>query len=190
MKEIPILFKSEMVKAILEGRKTQTRRIVKLGNFDGTDPLYETNDGYIVDVKTMCPYGQVGDHLWVRETWMHRWTPPEPTKGTTEDIIYKASNPELGKEWKWRPSIFMPRWASRITLEITDIRVQRLQEIPLRDIEAEGVWIYEDPYKGRGSSIFQCRMRYARLWDSINGTEYPWQSNPFIWAITFKRIDK
>lgn len=188
MKERPILFKGEMVRAILEGRKTQTRRIVK-GKFTA---LYQ-NKAYF-DKETerwywqlgdapnpidlcigKCPYGQVGDRLWVKET-----------HATLRDgaLVYYRADMKNGYHWlikKWKPSIFMPRSASRITLEITDIRVERLQEITPSDVIAEGV-IEEE---GDGLEL---RDKFEYLWDSINKKTYPWKSNPWIWAKTFKWI--
>ncbi len=187
MKEKPILFSTEMVKAILEGRKTQTRRVIKpipklLCVRDGAEhwtiPNYGTGEW-------VCLYGQVCDRLWVRETWGLLNTEPKDGKDKAT-IYYKATdgNKHVLRYQKWRPSIFMPRWASRITLGITDIRVQRLQEISETDCIAEGIPqqipdYWESHYKA-----------YSVLWDSINFKRgYSWESNPFVWAITFKRIE-
>ena len=182
MKERPILFSGEMVRAILEGRKTQTRRIVK----DGTP-----------DDWNACPYGVIGDRLWVRETW-RLWDVLENYVGgqNTATVQYKAgplgsdrvltvSDEQRGnlsnlENDRWRPSIFMPRWASRITLEITGVRVERLQEITEKDALAEGV----------GYAITRdCKVpQFARLWDQINGKHAPWESNPWVWVVEFKRV--
>ena len=200
MKEHPILFSTEMVQAILEGRKTQTRRIFK-GTTEHREPYnpaylerWRSNDGW----KQICPYGQVGDRLWVRETFKHfanKWD------GTNWQscITYKAGNltvydswdyePPREKWWNkstildhWQPSIFMPRWASRITLEITDIRVERLQEITEEDAVAEGIMPEQHPFDAPPA------MRYATLWDSINGKKHSWESNSWVWVIEFKKI--
>ena len=182
MTEHPIIFSGEMVRAILDGRKTMTRRVVKLDDFDG-DPVYETSDGTLRDVISLCPYGKVGDRLWVREAWgiitgkySQRWK-----SGT---VAYKADHgiTHGGVEYdlmKWKPSIHMPRKASRITLEITKIRVERLQEITEEDVRKEGI--------DESKSIMGSRMgSFVVLWDSINGKKYPWSNNCFVWVLTFK----
>jgi hypothetical protein len=155
------------------------------------------------------PYGALwqhgGDRMWVRETWQAEPGPLRP--GTA--IVYREDyrddshgydgekSPE-GKYRTWRPSIFMPRWASRITLEITDVRVQRLQEISEDDAQAEGVCCRSDLAWGHGGVGDQMaewavnhghRFAFRELWDSINGKTFPWDSNPWVWAITFKRIE-
>jgi len=206
-KEKPILFSAPMVRAILDGRKTQTRRIVKpqpewnglRGNFgEFTWGSREMITPY--EMRKLCPYGKPGDRLWVRERWA-AWTTPSheypgdcdqiecpPSEmqeryGTTRhDCVYFADGPNYSK---WRPSIHMPRWASRSTLEITDVRVQRLNEISDADAFAEGVaterrrestW-----YAGKAKEMFR------DLWSSINGSD-SWDANPWVWAITFKKL--
>ena len=184
MKERPILFSTEMVKAILEGRKTQTRRVLR----DTTEHRGEQyNPAYIERWKNdegwakICPYGKVGDRLWVRETFCDDCIQdPVPHR-----VCYKANRenqPASDFCTKWKPSIFMPRWASRITLEITNIRVERVQDIGVKDALAEGVK-YDVSVRG-GDPV----SRYQDLWDSINGEKYPWSSNPWVWVIEFKRI--
>lgn len=195
MKEHPILFSTPMVKAILEGRKTQTRRVNKLEGLDGESPYYETREGDLVPINDMCPYGQVGDKLWVRETfYIHsRFFTDDPK------YFYKADNPSLPLNNHWRPSIFMPRSASRIALEITKIRVQKLQQISQDDAIAEGLLFMGgiadnwDDAPWCASLKDQEPMKYpsaayGRLWDSINGKKYPWESNPWVWAISFKKL--
>ena len=187
MKERPILFSGPMVRAILEGRKTQTRRVLKLQDYDGGD-CYETKDGILRDILSLCPYGIPGDRLWVRETWRRH------KENLPDGIMYRANNmlsfftgdePEAAHDCKrtdfWRPSIFMPRWASRITLEITGVRVERLQEITEEDAISEGVL----------SSDYDKTYRYAFsvLWDSINGKKYPWSDNPWVWVIDLRYSD-
>ncbi len=182
MKERPIIFNTEMVKAILEGRKTQTRRIVEPYepiNFKG-QVQYQNKKGQWVNAKTVCPYGQVGDRLWVKESFR-----------PSEDI-------------KWKSPIFMPRQASRITLEITDVRVERLQEITESDAEDEGL---QHCCNGQdcGCKGSAAISNFGMLWNSIHkkkkvsyigdGTKnreikipsYAWEDNPWIWVITFKR---
>jgi hypothetical protein len=178
MKERPILFSGPMVRAILEGRKTQTRRIVR------------------------CPFGQQGDRLWVRETWaLDAYT------GDMQFCIkYRAGGDYVTErngsdEWvpvyqryidgcaldnwsRWRPSIHMPRWASRLTLEVTGVMVERLQDISEDDAKAEGV---EQLARSAGTN---CRGAFQHLWDSINKDRAPWESNPWVWVVEFRRIDQ
>ena len=168
MKERPILFSAPMVRAILDGSKTQTRRVVK---------------GEVVEggVAEGCPHGTVGDRLWVRETF--RLSVPAHD-GQTGFAIYKSdfSNPPQGL---WKPSIYMPRKASRITLEITDVRVERLKDISESDARAEGVQASNTAEMKDGSPCYS--LPYRALWETINGTG-SWDLNPWVWAITFKRI--
>ena len=122
-----------------------------------------------------CPYGQAGDHLWVRETfWKHE----------TGAIFYKADNDNIRNGEKFKPSIFMPRSASRITLEITNIRVERLQEISNEDSLSEGIAIPDEPVH------FAPREYFKILWNNINSKKYPWSSNPWVWVIEFKKVEK
>ncbi len=191
-RERPILFSTEMVKAILEGRKNQTRRIVtpqptgqNLKSCLCGKWLKKHFFGLLLpqikDLPMHCPYGQIGDRLWVRETWAHN---PQPTS----EFLYRADG-EI--EGTWRPSIFMPRHASRITLEITDIRVERLNAISEADAIAEGIrpvphkytmWKY---YGKEGEYTPNPKTSYSSLWNSINGPN-AWNANPWVWAITFK----
>jgi len=167
MKERPILFSGPMVRAILEGRKTQTRRIVK------PQPLRDRgvmafNDGEHPQMR--CPYGKPGDRLWVRETWC-----PDVEPYT---FRYKADGDEPLE--RWRPSIHIPRWASRITLEVVSVRVERLQNISEDDALAEGITLVE-----RGTSPVD---QFNKLWESINGPG-SWEANPWVWVVEFKRIE-
>jgi hypothetical protein len=197
IKEKPILFSGAMVRAILEGRKTMTRRVIKeihtTFNFIHSDnlPFYHfarylkaTNKMQYADIK--CPY-QIGQRLWVRETWITETEQGIPTGGT----IYKATdNPEPDGDYplKWRPSIFMPRWASRINLEVTDIKVERLQEIREGAAQREGWdWSNHDLTKTYDPvSMDTARQWFKTLWDSINGKKHPWSSDPWVWCISFK----
>jgi len=179
MKERPILFSTPMVQALLAGRKTQTRRICK-----GQRELSREQD-FQIDT---CPYGQPGDRLWVRESWYQRgrWKkiiPPEGVfEGDTEwDGDFAADYPthgEIKEGWRKRPSIHMPRWASRITLEITAVRVERLQSISTDDAIAEGI---------DHKSMNDPRIEYRWLWESINGPG-SWDKNPWVWVVEFKRV--
>lgn len=180
MKERPILFSTDMVKAILDDKKTMTRRVIK------HPEKYER----IRECDFCCPYGKVGQRLWVRETWDSDCTCCNPK---CNGVIYKAGYSGVIVPDKWRPSIFMPRWASRITLEITNIRVERLQEITEKDALAEGVDWYsiENKIEGIGrwiEGIGRCQQAFRKLWDSINTKRgYSWESNPWVWVISFRR---
>ena len=210
MTEHPILFSGEMVRAILDNRKTQTRslgclRILK------PQPIYSM--GQKAYIEAFCPFGIPGDRLWVRETFQRGWPTDDDGrlqytdsdgKDTPEHVWFRASydpikqgyvsqlgaliqgwideNDMYQDDIPWRPSIFMPRWASRITLEITEVRVQRLQEIDADDALAEGVDTTPDNL-GRFDPV----IAYRNLWDSINAKRgFGWNVNPWVWALTFK----
>ncbi len=219
-KERPILFSGPMVRALLDGRKTQTRRVVKpqpsklwgqgvmqsgpkRGRFCA-HAAFEGADAR-ADMYIPSPYGVPGDRLWVRETW----APAEaPTRdGDTVDYALYRADPMYDSMqpgdfgWSWKPSIHMPRWASRLTLELTDVRVERVQDISEEDAKAEGAeclylrvptlsamrhghggWMHEPSKSHRGG--------FAFLWDSINTKRgYGWDANPFCWALTFRVLD-
>lgn len=181
MKERPILFSGPMVLAILEGRKTQTRRVVKLDGFCG-DPVYETRDGDLVDPLSLCPYGQSGDRLWVRET--HGFV-----GGDRRFLQYAADFGGVHEEAgvpRWLPSIHMPRRASRLTLEIKSVRVERLQDISEADAKAEGVCCA--PGHPHGSKD-QHKGAFQKLWDSLNADRgFGWTKNPYVWVMEFRPI--
>lgn len=187
MKERGILMSGPMVRAILEGRKTQTRRAIKA-------EIGVANGEWL-----KCQYGKPGDRLWVRETWAPCIGGPcEPSN----PVLYRADQFEHYDELRWRPSIFMPRWASRITLEITGVRVERLQDLSESDALAEGIYAAKSGRLGGtkevetwdGRNFFYhpdthaARFDYSSLWDSINGKKHPWASNPWVWVIEFTRI--
>ena len=191
MRERPILFSAPMVRAILNGQKTMTRRIIKnaadiIQDWDAKDksygPFYQDKYGESHETSKACPYGQCGDSLWVRETF-HKYT--------NGKIIYRASIPygNLDCHFKpWRPSIFMPRWASRITLEITEVRVERVQEINRQDAKAEGFCPGLNGLEfWDGQSYGNAQLAFQACWKSINGPE-SWNANPFVWVIKFKRL--
>lgn len=162
MNEHPIIFSGPMVKAIIEGRKTQTRRVCG-------EPKWIGGLKHGSLSIWPCPYGQPGDRLWVKESYL-----------PGGNISYRADSPGDGTvKMSWKSGRFMPRWASRITLEITEVRVQRLQEITNRDAVAEGVEY--DLSKPDGAPL----SRFNKLWDSINGKKHPWKSNPWVWVISF-----
>ena len=207
MKERPILFNAEMVRAVLDGRKTQTRRVLKqvhttfklygmIGDEQSLSQRFrrEIPNAHPQDVVVRCPYGKVGDRLWVRETFCEcsvtgtNIIQGVPVEQDAEYIEYRADGQEADAqgEPRWTPSIFMPRAASRINLEITDIRVERVQDISEKDAEAEGV----EQWCDGGYDIAQgYRISYCALWDSINKKcSLRWDMNPWVWVVEFKRI--
>lgn len=175
MRERPILFSGPMVRAILAGRKTQTRRIVKPQSAVLTDQMargFGVRPPAVENAAVIpCPYGQVGDHLWVREAWaLH----PE-----TGNLLYKADD-GAPSDTRWKPSIHLPRKHSRILLEMTSIRVERLQTISWEDALAEGT--DNDPATTNAVGSF------AKYWDYINGAE-AWDMNPWVWVVGFKKVE-
>ncbi|PTR17462.1 hypothetical protein C8R31_101626 [Nitrosospira sp. Nsp2] len=197
MKERGIIFSGPMVRALLDGSKTQTWRAMKnpasvLGFRLWLGRQWERVDrkGHVLDMIN-CPYGQPGDRLWVKETWAARpdqdYLPPSQCDDT--GLWWKASlnGTETGYatcHGKWRPSIFMPRWASRILLEITAVRVERLHEISEEDAWAEGCLGSDGDVTGGESGYTE----YAGLWETINGAG-SWDKNPWVWVLEFKRIE-
>ena len=224
-KERPILFRAPMVRAILAGTKTQTRRVVKWQRLSDSDGgkrrIFSDRDVDVADMNRLlsarqrhpcargfCPYGQPGDRLWVRESFM-----PMPIGDGRWDIAYAAGgleakftapagyNPMLYNYERWAPSIHMPRWASRITLEVTGVRVERLNEISEADCIAEGIdgfefcgerfwrdYLLTDEEAQCSPALTDPRASYRTLWESINGPG-SWAANPWVWAISFRRID-
>jgi hypothetical protein len=193
------------IAGFLAGTQTQFRRAVKLRDPSGTysahadDGWPESADEFGQWHRDRCPYGQPSDRLWVREAWHPSNHVPF---GTRAD--YLADTPDARGEgfWKWKPSIHMPRWASRITLEITAVRVERLQAISESDARAEGVdWVAPDPYgevwdderedpsqvgySSAGASF--ARDNFRRLWGKINGKSHPWESNPWVWVCEVRK---
>lgn len=234
-KERPILFSCDMVRAILDGRKTQTRRPIKPQPPSYIDGLHgnklrqrapyrleHPETGAIIgsgffdddDRAYKCPFGVPGELLWVRETWGDRADYSELAACRTDRVYYAADGKKSG--WKYRPSIHMPRWASRITLEAVSVRVERLQEITEEDAQAEGVepaerhcescgwtgrwddapFVSEDnapcPECHRDTdSIDQdamFRRGFSNLWHSIYGRE-SWAANPWVWSVEFRRVN-
>lgn len=246
VKERPILFNAKMVRAVLAGHKTQTRRVIdwkKVARQSGTTKgnlawstlldgwaVFDGNgDADICEVR--CPYGKVGDRLWVRETWrVYSWHEAEPVVIQTRDELTHETSDEGSdqdyEEWyermviqsgedmekagatindttgeydwdgeneelptRWRPSIYMPRWCSRINLEIVNIRVERVQDITAEDALAEGIHPVVTDNKGHSYH----RSQFMHLWDSINVNRnagaYSWYKNPWVWVIEFKRIE-
>ncbi|EPV0748190.1 TPA: hypothetical protein ACHFQQ_003532 [Enterobacter hormaechei] len=205
MKEHGMIFNGEMVRAILDGRKTQTRRVMKVQPSDGFHPTHNGYDldlnahwytpgvvdknGYLQPAKKdvfgvadenegyACPFGAVGDRIWVRETFSP--VPDHEEPAGCSAILYAADG--NGPYGKWVPSIHMPRWASRITLEITGVRVERLNSISDSDASKEGCCIADMESGDCLSDVF------ARLWTSIYGDE-SWKVNPWVWVIEFKVV--
>lgn len=207
MKERPILFSGAMVRAILNGRKTQTRRIANPGDFGAThwaDLPSDLGSAWVKFARPRHPrFGDIGDRLWVRETWSH----DAPTLDECRSAYECATVPGYGPYYqatevspdtlRWIPSIFMPRWASRITLEILSMRVQRLQDISEYDAGQEGVDELDGEIddidirrmaKDIGDMAENSRTWFACLWDSINGKRAPWASNPWVWVIEFTMV--
>ena len=203
MKERPILFSGPMVRAILAGQKTQTRRVPH-------SRAFRVESG--APMLCSCLYGAPGDRLWVRETWnlfdpdrdgisAERFGPAAPFVGSSGGespgpIRWRAcyaadgplDHPEHGPA-RWKPSIHMPRWASRISMEIVSVRAERLQDITDDDIDDEGVTL--ESARTLGASLADdARMRewWAAGWDAINGKRAPWASNPWVWRVEFKRL--
>ncbi|MBC4256638.1 hypothetical protein H8M44_12325 [Klebsiella pneumoniae] len=234
MKERGVIFNGEMVRAILHGRKTQTRRPIKwkqtrfteIGEReDGSNWPWSEDAEHACDFWHPCPFGAVGDRIWVRETFqgplfdydlMDSYCKDPTPFENPEFCVYKADGVPAPEFYNaddelhccWRPSIHMPRWASRIMLEITDVRVERLNSINEHDAIAEGLaeiskdWrTYKygvpdrDGYPGTDDCgwpwhEWECYpiSAYSKLWESIYGAD-SWQANPWVWVIEFKRVE-
>lgn len=240
--EKPILFSGPMVRAIMDGRKTQTRRVVNTGRFDQihwdlslvegslirhskTGIVFNTPGGGLAksmqDRVVRCPYGKPGDGLWVRETfyqpadgymdasseWVHTWI------RSKSQLVYAADQEAVDTSWKStpfkhcllkRPSIHMPRWASRLNLGVLNIRAERLQDItetdalkegfetsPCAACDERGYWANESEIceDCAGDGWHSARQNFIATWDSLNADRgYSWSVNPWVWAIEFKRI--
>lgn len=211
-REIGMLFQQDMVRALAEGRKTQTRRLVKNQPQNQGGGVYHRNGTRRIGTSTnqrdskstTCPY-RVGDRIWVRETFYcddYRY-PDAPHEELLEAIEYRASH--VCGDWEagcpctercWMPSIHMPRWASRFTLEITEVRVERVQAITFEDACDEGIERVPQlgilrssgwrDYSGETPGFLNPVESYRTLWDSIEGEGvYRWSMNPWVWALTF-----
>lgn len=211
MKTRPILFNDQMVRAVLEGRKTQTRRLLKVQpqqsefepsilHFSGLTKKRQVIGGKVIpkgeywsgsstieEYAKQCPYGKTGDQLWVRETFCPIYAQePKYNGGKPIEYDYFSTYKHgyrlgdvIGIKKKWTPSIFMPRDASRIQLEITNVSVEKVQSITYSDAIAEGV-TYEKGYTDP-------RDAYRYLWESINGDD-SWDANPWVWVIEFEVV--
>ena len=188
MKERPILFSGAMVRALLAGMKTQTRRAFKTKN-GGVWPNANDLPG-MRQILRSCPYGQPGDRLWVRETFCKIIGQSGGWIETDYQATYTHGDrlgDTLGIKKRWTPSIHMPRHASRITLEVTGVRVERLQDISAADARAEGC--PDKPVDGaeQASIDLLAKLWYHDLWEQINGLD-SWAANPWVWVVEFKRV--
>lgn len=188
MQTKPILFKAHEVRAILSGSQTQMRRVVKpphlmFFNQGAGDMLGQWD-------KRPLPYGLPGDQLWVRESfsgpYFEHKTPPRDWLDIDPIWYWADGDPEYGDWTKPKPGIHMPRWASRVTLEITGVRVERLQDISEADAIAEGVFAGDYEYDN-GEGTESAKESYKRLWESINGAG-SWDANPWVWVVEFKQV--
>jgi len=212
--ERPILFNGEMVRAILDGRKTQTRRVIKPQ--PKSKIVYNGNGDWIFPgpKHIKCPFGYKGDELWVRETsYCDDFTYNDFNLART-GVVSKISDDSIIEQWKeamyykadgephfeeggncpWKPSIHMPRWASRIQLKVKGIQVERVGHISEADAKAEGIWFDGDyfrsvahPIKGIEKSWPTAKMAFEKLWDSINEERgFGWDVNPYVWVVEFE----
>lgn len=222
MKERPIIFSAPMVQALLAGRKTQTRRVIKNDRIqarasdwlrDRWHPVCDVTREYVFttergapeQARARCPFGQPGDRLWVREGWQaffedevpaDRPRGPRHTMGIPAQphrrsfVYYRAdgdlTHPELGKAG-WLSPIHMPRKCARITLEITGVRVERLNSISEADAIAESVNVHPDHHGKPRDSIYSPIQAFRDLWESIHGLG-AWEANPWVWAVAFQRV--
>ena len=204
MSEHPIIFNGEMVRAILDGRKTQTRRVVKEPYQSRLEKMLDNGNTFVDaagsgPVDQFCPYGVPGDTLWVREAFWHN----DPFHaGELMDVLYCATDedprPDLNplNDWIKKPSIHMPRWASRISLAVKNVRAERVQEISAHAVELEGVNVVDNlPHPMSlcrevdvDKMILGCAQSlFKDLWDSINGKRgYGWDVNPWVWIVEFE----
>lgn len=211
MRERGVLMSGPMVRRIIAGLKLQTRRAMRrqpkrLGIYttgDGSrqvDWCLVDKYGDPTDSEIRCPYGRPGDRLWVKETWAYDGPSLDAARAAVEDamgpgsvgIYYRADMVHEDSGLRWRPSIFMPRWASRLLLDVTEVRVERLQAISEEDARAEGAAFHDG--LGIGHSGWRhdekeihadARSSFARLWREINGPE-SWDENPWVWVVGFK----
>ncbi|AWF66271.1 putative upf86.8 [Pseudomonas aeruginosa] len=204
-RERPILFNEQMVRAILEGRKTVTRRVMKpqpdfLGSMVDPNTPFKTLDAGL-HARITCPYGEPGDRLWVREAWaadaqVDAIAPRDLSQGEPiwypADFSVRQTGCSMISKGRGRPSIHMPRWASRVLLEITAVRVERLQDISEEQALAEGVHGEPCDHARQACSDIGCwgdtaKGAFGFLWEQLNGAG-AWQANPWVWVVEFKRV--
>ncbi len=199
-RERPIIMGAESVRAILAGTKTQTRRVIKQApHGDFWKPFagpfawhWETTIApYSIEPRAglRCPYGEPGDRLWIKEGFAVAYTDGDDRPLAEPPVIYRlgALDPVPDGYTAWRSPLFMPRWASRLTLEVVAVRVERVQDISDDDVRAEGYtrMTHGGVYIARGD-----RAAFREAWDGLNAKRgYPWSSNPWCWAITFRRAE-
>ncbi len=226
MNDRPIIFSGPMVRAILEDRKTQTRRLIKPPPDVSADVTWVARDGMHhpcrdelgrgmldpIGPPLRCRQGERGDRLWVKESWCPLDSDHLTDLSRPKDVLLDfgpkhpprrngaayAADEQLGSDgercrldygYTWRSSRYMPRWASRITLEITDVRVQRLQDIFEDDAVAEGIERSEvGTAYADGAEFSSAKRAFSYLWDGINAKRASWESNPWVWAISFRRV--
>lgn len=213
-RETGILMSEQMVLRTLDGSKTETRRVAKVPlttravrwvDAEETIPSGQYT-GWVVEcdapllLPVTCPYGQPGDRLWVRETWgvWHREDATPGGRPYDPSIVYRADDPDyepddyskaamIAEPWRWRPSIHMRRKDARILLAITQVRVERVQDISLADVNAEGVGTSGTPF----IDLANARGHFARLWNGLNeGRGFSFETNPWVWVLSFKRVEK
>lgn len=210
-KSRPIIFNAEMIRAILADKKTQTRRVIdQKVALHAKYIIYERdkytfyNDEGLPNYYRQCPYGKRDDYLWVREAIIRKSFGLQPFDGVTyaADLTAVLGEGPLGSycdrailDWNWKrnylPSIFMPKWASRITLKIIDIRIERVQDITFDDVVTEGIPQFTGARGVLSDDPPDPRWKFIELWDSINAKRgYTWESNPRVWVISFERIDE
>jgi hypothetical protein len=211
MKERPLLFTGEMVRAIMSGRKTQTRRVLKTQPLDIL-PMPMDKNRWVALMRRepgggiifKCRYGEIGDRLWVRETWRIEkrndsyYLDFKADPGSPNMQLLETGFGEIYANGKWRASIHMPMWASRITLEITNVRVERLQQISKYDAIQEGVrWSEAFPegytvgceLPGYGTRFGSAEGCYRALWNTLAKDHTAWDQNPWVWVIEFKKVE-
>lgn len=199
MKERPIIMSGSRPQEIIDGLKTQTRRPIKYKRMNDCDPVkffYRGGGVWIARHGTRpihdeqaikCPYGMPGDRLWVREAWRQAW----PKTSYSDGVVYRADArksigmDEYSDRHRWKPSIHMPRWASRILLEVTDVRVERVQDISAADIIAEGIKVPDG-----GLLASRGMAKFRKLWDRLYAKkpEYQWDKNVWVWVVEFKVV--
>lgn len=217
MKARPMPMSAPMVRAILAGTKSQTRRAVTHPVLQDLPKIGEIGYSWWGDeaFQARCPYGQSGDRLWVREAFRFPqsldhlspseigekalavgypkpWCPiqfeADGLRRTPQEWRDFVTPPQANEAGRLRAGMHMPRWASRITLEVTGVRVERVQDISVADAIAEGVNIHPDHHSKSPESIYSPVQAYRDLWESINGPE-SWEANPWVWVVEFKRLE-